>query len=274
MTTLLLVSLLGYPTLNAQSTELGLMGGFSLYSGDLSEKEFGLYFENFKPAFGIFGRFNLNRTISLRLGVSHGQVNEENPSRSSDTYIRNFRSDITEFALTGELNLFRLGRTSNFQLIPFIYGGGAVFNFRPETEFDGNWIELQPLGTEAQGLPGYEAPYKLTQFALPMGLGVKLNMGNWAMSFEFGGRKTFTDHLDDISSQEVGYRDVLEGNGELAATISNPTVDSGEQNTTYRRGGPYDDWYYIGGVTVSFFIGDGSGFGRRGSGKNIGCPTF
>lgn len=260
----------------AQSTELGIMGGLSLYSGDLSEDEFGLYFENLKPAFGLFGRFNLNNTFALRLGVSHGQVQEESPLRGSEDYQRNFRSNITEFALTAEINLFRLGRTSNFQVMPFIFGGGAFFNFRPETLFDGNWVELQPLGTEGQGLPGYEAPYRLTQLAIPIGLGVKLDMGNWGMSFEFGGRKLFTDHLDDISNTLVSYQDVLEGNGELAATISNPQAgtDGGEQNPSYNRGGPFKDWYYIGGVTLSFDIGGSGGYGRRGSGRNIGCPTF
>lgn len=258
----------------AQSTELGILGGVSLYSGDLSEDEFGLYFENLKPAFGLFGRFNLNNTLALRLGVSHGQVQEESPIRGSDDYKRNFRSNITEFALTAEVNLFRIGRTTNFQVVPFIFGGGAFFNFRPETLYDGNWVELQPLGTEGQGLPGYEAPYSLTQLAIPVGLGVKLDMGNWAMSFEFGGRKLFTDHLDDISNRNVSYQDILEGNGELAAIISNPRAgNDGEQNPSYQRGGPFDDWYYIGGVTLSFELA-GSGYGRRGSGRNIGCPTF
>ncbi|WP_143473214.1 DUF6089 family protein [Flavilitoribacter nigricans] len=257
----------------AQSTELGILGGVSLYSGDLSEDEFGLYFENLKPAFGIFGRFNLSNTLAIRLGVSHGQVQEESDLRGSDEYMRNFRSNITEFALTAEINLFRIGRTTNFQAIPFIFGGGAVFNFRPETLFDGNWIEMQPLGTEGQGLPGYEQPYQLTQIAIPVGLGLKLDMGNWAMSFEFGGRKLFTDHLDDISNASVSYQDVYEGNGELAAMISNPIAgNDGEPNPTYNRGGPFDDWYYIGGVTLSFDIG--GGYGGRGSGRNIGCPTF
>lgn len=258
----------------SQSTELGIFGGVSLYSGDLSEDEFGLYFENLKPAFGLFGRFGLNKTLALRLGVSHGQVQEESPLRGSDDYMRNFRSNITEFALTAEVNLFRMGRTSNFEVIPFIFGGGAFFNFRPETQFDGNWIELQPLGTEGQGLPGYEAPYQLTQIAVPVGLGLKLDMGNWGMSFEFGGRKLFTDHLDDISNQTVIYRDVLEGNGELAAIISNPRAgDDGVPNPTYNRGGKYKDWYYMGGVTLSFEVG-GGGYGGRRSGRNIGCPTF
>lgn len=259
----------------AQSMELGVLGGVSLYSGDLSADEFGLYFENLKPAFGLFGRFNLNNTIAVRLGVSHGQVQEESPLRGSEDYTRNFRSNITEFALTAEVNLFRIGRTTNFEVVPFIFGGGAFFNFRPETLFDGDWVELQPLGTEGQGLPGYEAPYRLSQLAIPVGIGVKLDMGSWAVSFEFGGRKLFTDHLDDISSIPVSYPDVLEGNGELAATISNPRVGTGgnEEELNYRRGGPFDDWYYIGGVSFSFDIGGSGGYGRR-SGRNIGCPTF
>lgn len=276
ITTFFFFLLLYLPLSWTQSTELGVMGGVALYSGDLSENEFGLFFENLEPAFGFFGRFNLNRTVAIRLGFSHARVSEVNSEKSSRDYTRNFRSNISEFSLMGEINLFRIGRSGGVQLIPYVFGGAAVFNFRPETQFDGDWVELQPLGTEGQGLPGYEAPYQLTQLAVPMGAGLKLDMGSWALSFELGGRKLFTDYLDDISNTTVNYRDVLEGNGELAATISNPEVDvsSGEQNPAYRRGGPYDDWYYIGSVSLSFDINSGGGYGRRGSGKNIGCPTF
>lgn len=262
-------------SLPAQSTEIGLLAGLSVYSGDLSEDEFGLYFENLKPAFGVFTRVNLNKTLAFRLGVSHGQVMEQSELGGSPAYKRNFRSNITEFALTGEVNLFRMGRIGGTQITPYILGGVAVFNYRPETLFDGNWIELQPLGTEGQGLPGYEQPYQLTQVAIPVGVGLKFEFEKWTLGFELGGRKLFTDHLDDISVAEVRFGDVLEGNGELAATISEPTIDisTGDADTTYSRGGKYKDWYYIGGMTLSFDIG-GGGNGRRGSGRNIGCPTF
>ncbi|MCB0585300.1 MAG: outer membrane beta-barrel protein [Phaeodactylibacter sp.] len=257
-----------------QGTELGIMGGTSLYSGDLSPKEFGLYFEDVSPAFGVFGRFNVNSTFALRLGVSIGKVSANDNNHDRQDRGLNFRSNITEFALTGELNIFKLGSYQDRGVMPYVFGGVAVFNFSPEASFDGDYIELQPLGTEGQGLPGYEAPYKLTEFAIPVGLGVKFLLNDViTLGVEFGGRKLFTDYLDDVSDAQVNYFDVLEGNGELAAQLSNPTLkDPSPDTADYRRGGKYNDWYYIGGVTLSFRLqGSGGGFGK---GKGIGCPTF
>lgn len=260
---------------NSQSLELGITGGVSLYSGDLSEDEFGLYFQNLKPAFGFFGRYNLNRAAALRFGFTHGQVQEqEDTPVNGGLFNRSFRSNISEFSLVGELNVLRLGAPGSTNLITYLFGGGAVFNFRPETFYDDSWIDLQPLGTEGQGLPGYAAPYKLTQFAVPVGAGIKIDMGSWMLSFELGGRKLFTDYLDDVSDASLLYRDILEGNGELAATLSNPTIDVNDpvdDGTPYKRGGPYKDWYYFGMMGISFDLGGGYG---RNSGRNIGCPTF
>ena len=58
------------------------------------------------------------------------------------------------------------------------------------------------MGTEGQGIDGFGEKYKLTQFAIPMGAGVKiavterLNIG-----LEAGVRKTFTDYIDDHQYQ-------------------------------------------------------------------------
>lgn len=276
--TLLFLSFFSLPAISyAQSgTELGVMGGVSLYSGDLSPQEFGVYFNEVNPAFGAFSRFNLGRTVALRLGVSIGNIEGDDMETGRESRGLSFRSRLTEFSLIGEVNLFKLGRYQNRGMIPYLFGGGAVFRFNPEAEFDGDFVELQPLGTEGQGLPGYEEPYKLTQFAIPMGVGVKFLLNDQiTLGFEFGGRKTFTDHLDDVSDALVNYSDVLEGNGELAAALSNPSiVDPDANSDAYRRGGQYDDWYYFGGVMLSFRL-NGTGGGRGwGSGKGIGCPTF
>jgi len=275
LTFLLLCSFLF--TVNAQQgTELGIMGGASVYSGDLSKQEFGVYVDEINPAFGAFARFNLNRTVALRLGLTMGRVSGDDDNTGRENRGLSFRSRITEFSLVGEVNLFKLGRYQDRGTIPYLFGGLAIFNFNPEAAFDGDYVELQPLGTEGQGLPNYEAPYNLTQVSIPLGVGVKFMLNdNITLGLEFGGRKTFTDHLDDVSDAEVNYLDVLEGNGELAAMLSNPTLqDPDSESLTYRRGGQYNDWYYFGGATLSFRLsGSGPGTGW-GSGKGIGCPTF
>ncbi len=254
-------------------TELGIMGGASIYSGDLSPQEFGLYFENVRPAFGAFARFNIGRAFALRPGISIGQVAGDDANHGRDDRGLSFRSRITEFSLVGELNLFKIGAARNRGVMPYLFGGAAVFRFNPEAQFDGDYIELQPLGTEGQGLPNYLAPYRLTQIALPMGIGVKFLLNeNLTIGLEFGGRKLFTDFLDDVSNTEVNYFEVLEGNGEIAAQMSNPTFQEEDGSPDYSRGGQFNDWYYIGGISFAFRLQGGGG--GRNSGRNIGCPTF
>ena len=260
------------PAVKAQ-TAVGLMGGVSLYSGDLSPKEFGVYFEEIRPAFGAFARIEMGKAFALRPSVSIGRVagNDDNAGREDRGL--SFRSRITELALIGELNLFKIGASRNKGVVPYLFGGGAIFFFNPETAFDGDYIELQPLGTEGQGLPNYPAPYKLTQVAVPLGVGIKFMLNeNITIGVEFGGRKLFTDYLDDVSDTEVSYFDVLENNGELAAQLSNPTLEEPEEDTSYRRGGEFNDWYYIGGLSFAFRLNGSRG--RVRDGRNIGCPTF
>lgn len=254
-------------------THIGVMGGVALYSGDLSPTEFGVYFEEVQPAFGVFTRIELGKAGALRLGVTGGSVEGDDARHGREDRGLSFRSRITEFSLVGELNLFKIGAAANRGLVPYVFGGGAVFRFNPETLFDGDYIELQPLGTEGQGLPNYEDAYRLTQFAVPLGVGVKILLNEQlTLGLEFGGRMLFTDYLDDVSSREVNYFDVLEGNGELAARLSRPNLQDPTAETSYRRGGQYNDWYYIGGVSLAFRIG-GDNRGVQ-SGRGMGCPTF
>lgn len=267
------VFLLMLPLQLRSQTQLGVMGGVALYSGDLSPKEFGVYFEEVRPAFGVFTRIQLGRAGALRIGLNGGSVEGDDARHNREDRGLAFRSRITEFSLIGELDLFKIGPAGNRGLVPYLFGGGAIIRFNPEAPFDGDYIELQPLGTEGQGLPNYEDPYRLTQIAIPMGAGVKILLSDQlTLGLEFGGRMLFTDYLDDVSDTEVNYFEVLEGNGELAARLSRPTVEDPTADTSYQRGGQYNDWYYIGGVSLAFRIG-GNNHGVQ-NGRGIGCPTF
>lgn len=260
-------------SLSAQNLELGLWGGGSIYSGDFSPEEFGVYLETLNPSGGIFLRMNPAKAFSLEFGLNLGKIEgEDGVTNDKASRMLNFRTNITELALKANLNLFRLGDSRRTQVVPYLMGGAGVFRFQPEANFDGNWIELQPLGTEGQGAEGYEAPYSLTDFAVLAGGGIKfIFKERFTIGLELGGRKTFTDYLDDVSDTQVNYLDVLENNGSLAAQLSNPSIKDPEvENLNYTRGGEFDDWYYMGGLSFSFAFGGGSGIDGRG----IGCPTF
>jgi hypothetical protein len=151
-------------------------------------------------------------------------------------------------------------KNDNFLFVPYLFGGVGIFNYSPEGRFEDTFVELQPLGTEGQGLPGYEAPYQLTQFMIPLGLGAKMTLNNKiTLGFEIGARKLFTDYFDDISGAEVNYRDILRGNGTLAAQLSNKSIDPNtEVDVSYIRGGDAKDWYFISGLTLAFRLNSGS----------------
>ncbi|MEL6972229.1 MAG: DUF6089 family protein [Bacteroidota bacterium] len=258
---------------NAQNLELGFWGGGSTYSGDLAPDDIGVYFETVNPAGGIFLRMNPGKALSLEFGLNLGKVDgEDGVTNDKGSRMLNFRTNITELALKANLHLFRLGDERRTQVVPYLMGGAGVFRFNPEANFDGNWIELQPLGTEAQGAPGFEEPYSLTNYAVLAGGGIKfIFKERFTIGLELGGRKTFTDFIDDVSGSPINYLDVLENNGSLAAQLSNPTITDPEtENLDYTRGGDSEDWYYMGGVSFSFAFGGGSGINGRG----IGCPTF
>lgn len=253
------------------STEIGFMAGLSLYSGDLAPRELGLYFNSLHPAVGIFGRINPHRMLSLRLGLTQAKVSGDDVNSAFPDRMLNFRSSITEFALSAEISPFQLGDyRQRLVVAPYLFGGGAIYRFNPQTLYDGSWINLQPLGTEGQGLAGYEPKYSLTQVAVPLGVGLKFTFRQvWSLGAEFGARKLFNDYLDDITGAQVNYLDVLAGNGTLAANLSNPQIKE-PQDVTYTRGGQFDDWYYVGGITLSFRLQGG----RNRPGRGMGCPTF
>lgn len=267
--------LLAVCRLQAQNLELGLWGGGALYSGDLSPYKTEDYLDEFGPAGGIFMRLNTSPALSFRLGLSLGRVAaEDGVSNEREDRGLNFRSNITELAFTGEWNVVRLGQPRGLQFTPYLFAGASVFRFNPEARLEDNYIELQPLGTEGQGLEGYEEPYSLTQVALPFGGGFKfIFKERFTIGLEFGSRKTFTDYLDDVSSSTVNYLDVLSGNGSLAAQLSNPSIKDPEiVDFTYVRGGDKKDWYFFTGLTFSFAFGEGAGGGGL-DGRGLGCPT-
>jgi hypothetical protein len=144
-------------------------------------------------------------------------------------YMRNahFRNDVQELALTGIYNFIPETRSfrNRAKLNPYVFAGIAVFHHDPmakvPTDYVGSeaapseWVSLQPLNTEGQGLPNYsDQPYSLVNVNIPFGAGIKYKLDkNWDLGFEVGIRYTFSDYLDDVG----GY---FADKGDLAAFSS------------------------------------------------------
>ncbi len=156
--------------------------------------------------------------FALRLEGTFGQVSADDkvlkkvaPS-TYGRYERNlsFRSRITDFMLAVEIHPLYIINGYNQDedkepplFSPYIVAGVGLFSFKPQAKLNNTWVDLQPLRTEGQGLPGYEnkAPYKLNQMNIPMGLGVKYDLGSTlSLRAEFVYRKLNTDYLDDVST--------------------------------------------------------------------------
>jgi hypothetical protein len=254
--------------LNAQHFELGVTVGGSNYLGDLTPSGLWTSLGETNLGVGAFARYNILGWVAIRGGVNYGKIaaSDTNAEIGSQRVFRNlsFRSNIYEIALTAEINILRY-EAYNLRrpFSPYIFGGIAVFKFNPQTQYNGKWYDLQPLGTEGQGLDGYPQKYSLTQFSIPLGFGIKYTANDkWNFGFEFGMRKTFTDYLDDVSKSYPDLFELAHLNGELAAELSWRTdeilPDADPPNKGNGRGDLKDlDWYIFTGLFFSYnFFGN------------------
>ena len=270
-----------FTSLQAQQLEFGIKAGTTVYSGDLSPQQFGLYTEDMNFAGGLYLRYRPQPRYGIRVNGNFGRISAERtvqlPNELGERVDidRNFRSSITEFNAVLEYDLFYIGNKESNFLAGYVYGGVGVLSFNPESTLDGSeYVELQPLRTQAQGSgPEYDAtPYELTTVVGVLGGGVRVRFADRiVIGLELGGRKTGTDFLDDISETQINYLDVLsqQPNGGLAARFSNPGVENVSEvtNLIYRRGGDAEDYYFVGSLTVGITIG------ASGSNKS-GCYKF
>jgi len=233
----------------AQLFEAGVFVGASNYEGDLSDVAFSI--KEFHPAVGGIFRINPDKFFSLKASVYFGAISGSDHN-SIYPYLRDrnlsFRSNIYEASLQAEINV--LGYKIR----------DKVFRFNPQALYQNRWVALQPLGTEGQNIPQYaDRAYDLTQVALPLGIGVKYKtFKNVHLSLEFGFRKTFTDYLDDVSTNYVDIQLLEENSGQVAAALSDRSVEVlgyNKPKPDEQRGDPTDkDWYLFSGVNLTFSL--------------------
>ncbi|MFN0276328.1 MAG: DUF6089 family protein [Chitinophagales bacterium] len=296
ITTILLVCICS--TGNAQYFEVGLFGGASNYQGDLAP--FAFTPKETHLAYGYFTKFNFNKYASLKISGYYGEISGDDKNSKNEWRLRrnlSFRSEIWELSTFAEINLTGFDPHSRKKLLsPYAFIGFGVFHFNPQAFYEGQWYDLQPLGTEGQGTSAYpdRDKYKLMSFSFPMGLGFKGSITeHWNVALEMGWRKTFTDYLDDVSSTYIAKEILIAENGELSWELSNrmdETIygEGFEPDDSKYRGDPDDlDWYIFSGITVSYNFdllrwdlqkntykedGNGKTNGLKSSRKKMGCP--
>ncbi|MFY0650629.1 MAG: hypothetical protein JXQ96_01285 [Cyclobacteriaceae bacterium] len=280
--------------------------GFSInamnYFGDITPtpSRFSTDFAFTKAGFGLTYSKVFHPQAAWRAAFNYGTLsgddfNADNSAPPSQyLYLRNlhFKNTIMELSWGLELNLIPNtgGANNRFPLNPYLFLGIAAFRHNPQAkapEFDlngqplaeaGEWVDLQPLGTEGQNLASGK-PYNLIQVAIPIGIGVKVRLpDNFDAHFEIGFRQLFTDYLDDVSSR---YPNLALLDSELSRAMSersHESVGSLSGETRSYNGGPVtvSNWpldngnneivYYKVGGNFGYDVDGGLG-GVRGSPK-------
>jgi hypothetical protein len=274
---LIVIVLLGFQAdMHAQrrkrSVEIGIFLGGSYYIGDLNP--LGHFNQFTKPAGGVLVRYNFNPRLAARLNVLAGSVeahDEFSKSEAQQQRNLNFRSQVRELSAQLEFNFldYEIGNEKR-KFSPYMFVGLGVFQFNPMGRYNDNWVALQPLGTEGQGLDGgaTKKKYKLLQVSVPFGVGVKANLSrNIGLTVEWGLRKTFTDYLDDVSKRYYDPAALAAARGVQAAALSDPSIgtDPSFDNTGRQRGNPTTkDWYSFAGIGLTIKL----------KGKRETCPAF
>ena len=275
------IALIALHTIAFSQTELGLMAGVSGYDGDLGPTSVGTTFARLKPAVGAYARMPLSDRLGFVANVQHYSIEGSDSDRpSSVTRNLSFSSKVMEFGAAAEVYPLGMDRP----LAPYLTVGAAVYRFNPETEFNGRQVELQPLGTEGQGLPGYGERYGLTRFAIPVGVGIRVPIGDaWVAGAQLRARLLLFDHLDDVSGNYVNYYELVQGNGSLSAALADRTGEYlGIENRdipsgTSRGDATDDDVTYTASLTIGYRLGTGlfSGGSRGSGGSRYGkCYQF
>lgn len=238
-------------------SSISFNAGGSYYLGDLNKVG---HFKNTNLSAALLYKHNFNSRVALRVGLSYGKVEAYDEDATSDfQQNRNlsFESPIWELASGFEFNYFnyKIGN-KQYYATPFLFVGLGIVRINPQTEFNGELVELQPLGTEGQGtsLSGNKL-YNLTQIVIPFGVGFKVNLGEkTAFNIEYGLRKTFTDYIDDVSGSYVNPNQLALENGNIAAALSDRSLE-GERSFGARGNDATNDWYALFNLGITFRLG-------------------
>jgi Domain of unknown function (DUF6089) len=268
---------------------LGDLGGKpSLGTQDITD----LNLQSTRYMVGTGLRVNLGKSFAIRGSGYYARVSANDAYTSNtERHMRNlnFFSPILGGEAVVELK-FGNGSDRFSAKNWFIYAGAGYFTFNPKTKYQGSTVELQPLGTEGQFFMAGKSPYAKQSFTIPFGIGYKIKATKFGyLSAQVESRKTFTDYIDDVSTQFPDKTLLLASNGQMAVDLSDRSIVDGRipgfSDPGTIRGNPnnMDNFFFL---TVSYNVilsghrpGDAS-FGsprfryKRAKGSKHGCYSF
>jgi hypothetical protein len=281
--------------LYGQTHEVGGGMGFAYYFGDLNivnhnRHPFTFITESFNPknykmAYSLSYRYNFLNQFSLGAYFNHLYLSGyDSDNKSKEIYdaewsrlVRNlsFHTAVNSLTVDVRYEYFRTedvwgssynSEYNNWIISPYAGAGIGLFSFNPKTWYQGEEIELQPLGTEGQGIKPYGQKYSLTGLILPFSVGIRFIEPNrvYSVGIDFTYTYTFTDYLDDVSSKSYIDPAVFRANYDpakaaLVTALANRNPESRYPGST---GGPADirgnpsqsDAYLSGQIRFTVFL--------------------
>jgi len=238
---------------NWSRSELGVLGGVSYYIGDLNQK----HFNNSNLAGQLFYRYNIHSRVAYKFNFTYGFIEGyDSESKRGLNQNRNlsFQTKLYEFATGIEFTYFpfEIGH-KRYRGTAYLLAEIGLTKINPQADYNGDLVDLQPLGTEGQGTSANSrGKYSTLQMNIPLGVGLRVSLSkNIALNGEYGIRFMFSDYLDDVHGYR--YADpavILAQNGPMAADLSNRSLDGSRFG---QRGNPTSrDWYVFAGIGLSF----------------------
>jgi hypothetical protein len=243
-----------------------------------------LDFASTRPVISVKYRYRIREEVAVKAGLTYAVLSANDAySASAGRKLRNlsFSSAIYQFSVHGEYYFVKekpnprysfstLHGMRNFSAYAFT--GFCAFYFNPKAELDGKKYELQPLGTEGQGIGTNPAKYKRIAYGIPMGLGVKYRFSKkMDVGIEISNTYTTTDYLDDAHDSYYDNSAIASTYGDIAAQLADRHIDvDGNDLAPYAsgrkmRGNPkYNDAYIFTVVTLTYKL-------KR---NTLGLPKF
>jgi hypothetical protein len=246
---------------------LGDLGGLNKTGSNNSVRDIDWPSTRMGGGFGYRYRFHPRFATSSRIYV--GQLKGDDAY--TDEIIRrsrnlSFRSIIVELSQRIEfIILANEKRGSRYNIrglkgfrskadLLYVFSGIAGFYFNSQTEINGKWTDLRPLKTEGQGFKNGAEEYSRFSFGIPFGIGFKLGIGNfWRIGLEVSYNKTFTDYIDDVSTDYFDPAVLKNQVGQDAVYAANPAIENhGWFVEGTQRGNPNDnDAYFLANIVLT-----------------------
>ncbi len=241
-----------------------------------------LEFSATRPSLALGMRYKFHKRWAVKGGL-HYLLLSGNDKLTKEPFRQNrnlsFRSHVVEASVQAEFyftkeqqgHIYKIKNAKGMKSYDwqfYLFGGVGGFYYNPQAMYKGSWVNLQPLGTEGQGLPGGPKKYSRFSVCIPYGIGGKYAIDKeWSVGAEIGIRKTFTDYIDDVSGVYYDNSAIYQARGATAAALADPSLyymplELGGNNTIYRqtaagqqRGDSKDkDAYMFLNITVSYKV--------------------